>query len=121
MFRSVFRCVSMYTGVLTAVLRGVEVHRSIFRPVKVCRSVYRWVQVCPGVFRFISHPHNFGVTAGTGGGKELLVAVFAVDAVLLLHKADVSQRGMAVVAVELLRVPRATQCHQKGTPGKQSE
>lgn len=86
-FRSVFRCVQMGTGVFTAVLLGVEV----FRHVHVCRIVYRWVQVCPGVSRFTAHPHDLGVTAGTGGGKELLVAVLTVDAVLLLHKANVSQ------------------------------
>lgn len=58
-----------------------------------------------GVSRFTSHPHDLGITAGTGGGKELLVAVLAVDTVLLLHEANVSQRGVAVVAVELLGVP----------------
>lgn len=55
--------------------------------------------------RFTSHPHDLGVAAGAGGGEELLVAVLTVDAVLLLHEADVRQRGVAVVAVKLLGVP----------------
>lgn len=81
----------MCTGVFTAVFLGVEVHTGVFRHVQVCRIVYRWVQVCPGASRFTAHPHDLGVTAGTGGGKELLVAVLTVDAVLLLHEANVSQ------------------------------
>ena len=60
-----------------------------------------------------THPHDLGVAAGTGWGKVLAVAVLAVHAVLLLHKAVVSQRVVAVVAVELLRVPRAAQGHQE--------
>lgn len=62
------------------------------------------------------YPHDLGAAASAGGGKELLVAVLAVNAVLLLHKADVGQRHVAVVAVELLGVPRAAQRHQEGTP-----
>lgn len=64
-----------------------------------------------------SHPHDLGVAAGAGGSEELLVAVLAVDAVLLLHEADVSQRRVTVVTVELLRVPRPAQRHQEGAPG----
>lgn len=63
-----------------------------------------------------SHPHDLGVAAGAGRGEELLVAVLAVDAVLFLHEADVSQRHVAVVAVKLLGVPGPTQGHQEGPP-----
>lgn len=62
-----------------------------------------------------SEAHDLGVTAGTGGGEVLAVAVLAVHVVLLLHEACVSQGHVAVVAVELLRVPRTTQSHQEGT------
>lgn len=61
-------------------------------------------------------PHDLGVAASTGGGKELLVAVLAVDAVLLLHEADISQRHVAVVTVELLGVPGPSEGHQEGAP-----
>lgn len=61
-------------------------------------------------------PHDLGIATGTGGGEELLVAVLAVDAVLLLHKADVSQRHVAVVAVELLGVPGPSEGHQEWAP-----
>lgn len=64
-----------------------------------------------------SHPHDLGVAAGAGGSEELLVAVLAVDAVLFLHEADVSQRRVTVVTVELLGVPRPAQRHQEGAPG----
>lgn len=68
----------------------------------------------PGLPQRMHHfPHDLGVAAGTGGGEVLAVAVLAVHVVLLLHEADVSQRGVAVVAVELLRVPGAAQGHQE--------
>lgn len=60
-------------------------------------------------------PHDLGVAAGAGGSKELLVAVLTVDAVLLLHEADVSQRHVAVVTVKLLGVPGPSEGHQEGT------
>lgn len=61
-------------------------------------------------------PHDLGVATSTGRGKELFVAVLAVNAVLFLHKADVSQRHVAVVTVKLLRVPGAAESHQEGAP-----
>lgn len=64
-----------------------------------------------------SHPHDLGVAAGAGRSEELLVAVLAVDVVLFLHEADVSQRHVAVVTVKLLGVPGPTQGHQEGAPG----
>lgn len=66
-----------------------------------------------GVHHF---PHDLGAAAGAGGSKELLVAVLAVDVVLLLHEADVGQGNVAVVAVELLGVPGPTESHQEGPP-----
>ena len=76
------------------------------------------VHLCTGVHvhRGASHPHDLGVAAGAGGGEELLVAVLTVDVVLLLHKADVSQRHVAVVTVKLLGVPGPTQSHQERAP-----
>lgn len=56
-------------------------------------------------------PHDLGVAAGTGRGKELAVAVLTVNIVLLLHKGAVGQRRVAVVAVELLRMPGAAEGH----------
>lgn len=61
-------------------------------------------------------PHDLGVAAGAGWSKELLVALLTVDVVLFFHKADISQRHVAVVTVELLRVPGPTKGHKKGTP-----
>lgn len=58
-----------------------------------------------------THSHDLSAAAGTGRGEELSVTVLTVNIVLLLHKADVSQRCVAVMAVKLLRVPRAAQCH----------
>lgn len=66
--------------------------------------------------RLLSHPHDLGAAPGTSGSKELLVAVLAVDVVLLLHEADVGQGNVAVVAVELLGVPGPTESHQEGPP-----
>lgn len=66
-----------------------------------------------GVHHF---PHNLGVAAGTGRSEELLVTVLAVDVVLLLHEAGVSQRHVAVVTVKLLGVPGPAEGHQEGAP-----
>lgn len=68
----------------------------------------------------VSHPHDLGVAASAGRGKELLVAVLTVDVVLLLHEADVRQRHVAVVTVELLGVPGPAQGHQEGAPAHNS-
>jgi len=63
-----------------------------------------------------SHPHDLGCAAGTGRSEELLVAVLAVDVVLLLHEAGVSQRHVAIVTVKLLGVPGPAESHQEGAP-----
>lgn len=60
-----------------------------------------------------THSHDLSVAAGTGRGKELSVTVLTVNIILLLHKADISQRCVAVMAVKLLWVPRAAQRHQE--------
>lgn len=61
-------------------------------------------------------PHDFGVTLGTDRSKELLVAPFTVNVVLLLHKAHIRQGSLAVGTVELFWVPRAAHGYQKRTP-----
>lgn len=61
-----------------------------------------------------THPQDLALAAAAGWGKEFLVAVLTVHGALLLHEADVSQRGAAVGAVELLRVPRLPHGHQEG-------
>lgn len=66
-----------------------------------------------GVHHF---PHDLGCAAGTGRSEELLVAVLAVDVVLLLHEAGVSQRHVAIVTVKLLGVPGPAESHQEGAP-----
>lgn len=71
----------------------------------------------PGLPECMHHfSHDLGVAAGTGRCKELSIAVFTVNIILLLHKADISQRRVAVLAVELLRMPGTTQCHQEWSP-----
>lgn len=68
----------------------------------------------PGLSQCMHHfSHDLGVAASTGGCKELSIAVLTVNTVLLLHKADISQRRVAIMAVELLWMPRATQCYQE--------
>jgi len=71
--------------------------------------------VC-NVNRFSTYSHDLGVAAGTGGCKELPIAVLTVNIILLLHKADISQRCVAIMAVELLWMPGTTQCHQEWSP-----
>lgn len=64
-----------------------------------------------------SHPQNLVLAAGAGGREVLAVAVLAVEAALLLHEAAHHQRGVAVVAGELLGVPRHAHRDEEGTPG----
>lgn len=71
----------------------------------------------PCLFQGMHHfPHNFGVTLGTGWGKELLITPLTVNVALLLHKAHVCQGGLAVGTVELFWVPGAPHSYQKGAP-----
>lgn len=65
-----------------------------------------------------TYSHDFRVALGTDWGKELLVTALAVNVALLLHEAHVRQGGLAVGAVELLRVPRTAHGYQKGAPGE---
>lgn len=69
--------------------------------------------------RSSTHPHDLGVTASTSRSEELSVAVLTVHIVLFLHKTHISQRHVAVVAVKLLGVPRPSEGHQEGSPGKE--
>jgi len=81
------------------------------------KSVYNNVCACVcNVNRFSTYSHDLGVAAGTGGCKELPIAVLTVNIILLLHKADISQRCVAIMAVELLWMPGTTQCHQEWSP-----
>lgn len=71
----------------------------------------------PGLFQGIHDlPQNLLLAAGTGGSKELLIALDTVHLVPLLHKSMVCQRGAAVSAVELLRVPCHTHGHKEWSP-----
>lgn len=71
----------------------------------------------PGLFQGIHDlPENLLAAAGTGRSEELLVATLTVHLVLLLHKPTLSQGGVAVGAVEFLRVPRHTHGHEEWTP-----
>lgn len=63
-----------------------------------------------------THSHDLRVAAGTGRGEELSVTVLTVNIILFLHKTDISQRCVAIMAVKLLWVPRAAQRHQEGPP-----
>lgn len=64
-----------------------------------------------------TYPHDLGVALGTEWGKKLLVAPFAVNIVLLLHKAHICQGVLAVGTVELFWMPRATHGYQERAPG----
>lgn len=64
-----------------------------------------------------SHPQDLLLATGAGGCEVLAVAVLAVEAALLLHEAAHHQRGAAVVAGELLRMPRHAHRDEEGTPG----
>lgn len=64
-----------------------------------------------------SHPQDLELATGAGGSKVLAVAVLAVEAALLLHEAAHHQRGVAVVAGELLGVPRHAHGDEEGPPG----
>lgn len=71
----------------------------------------------PGLSQGMHHfPHDFGVALGTDWGKKLLIAPFTVHIVLLLHKAPVCQRGLAIGTVEFLWVPGTAHGYQKGAP-----
>lgn len=61
-------------------------------------------------------PHDLGVALGTERGKKLLVAPFAVNIVLLLHKAHICQGVLAVGTVELFWMPRSTHGYQERAP-----
>lgn len=65
----------------------------------------------------ISHPQDLLLATGAGGCKVLAIAALAVEVALLLHEAAHHQRGVAVVAGELLRVPRHAHGDEEGTPG----
>lgn len=68
----------------------------------------------PGLFQSIHNfPKNLVLAAETGGCEHVLVAACTVHLALLLHKTTFYQRGVAVIAVEFLRVPGHAQCHKE--------
>lgn len=63
-----------------------------------------------------AYSHDLGVAAGTGRCEELSIAVLTVNIILLLHKADIGQGRVAIMAVKLLWMPGTTQCYQEWSP-----
>lgn len=64
----------------------------------------------------MTHPQNLLLAAGAGGSEVLPVAVLAVQAALLLHEAIHCQGAVAVVAGELLGVPRHAHGDEERAP-----
>lgn len=60
----------------------------------------------PGLPQGMHHfPHNFSVAAGTGWRKELLIASFTVNALLLLNEAHISKGSLTVGTVKFFWMP----------------